>query len=238
MAGIKFVLYVRITQDQETLDGVGQPPPILETAARELQALPLLVRVHLTKDKITGFGFEEAQEAIKGQEPHYTRHVLEGREVSDFLPLCGWNKSRLDVSVVELGVDAKTGRKEFALDLSVDDERLTYAACRLHPFPLAESIRWSGLYDLLACECGNLPCGGDKRGVTVAHEGDYTLWQNYRFPGGDACVFDRLEYKTKMSAALLDLFRHYEADRQSPEADPRNYVADFKKRLVRVGIVP
>ena len=236
MAGTKFVLYVRITQDQEALDGVGQPPPILEAAARELQALPLLVHVHLTEEKVTTFGFEEAQDTIKSQEPHYTHHILEGREINDFLPLCGWNKSRLDVSVVEYGVDARTGRKEFKLDLSVDDEHLTYAAWRLHPFPLAESLRWSGLYDLLACECGCLPCGGQERGVTVAHEGNYTLWQNYRFPGVDACVFDRLEYRTKMGAALLALFRRYEADRQSPEADPRNYVADFKKRLVRVGI--
>jgi hypothetical protein len=238
MAGIKFVLYVRITQDQETLHGVGQPPPILEAAARELNALPLLVHVHLTEGKESTFGFEEVEDTIKSQEPNYTRHVLEGREVNDFLPLCGWNKSRLDVSVIESGIDEKTGRKEFKLDLSVDDERLTFAARCLHPFALAGSLRWSGLYDLLTCECGYLACGGEERGVTVAHEGSFTLWQNYRFPGVDACVFDRLEYRTKMGAALLDLCHRCEADRQSPEADPRNYVADFKKLLARVGIAP
>jgi len=91
MAGIKFVLYVRITQNQETLDGIGPVPAILEAAARELQALPLLVHVHLTEEKVTTFGFEEATDTIKSQEPHYTRHILEGREVSDFLPLCDWN---------------------------------------------------------------------------------------------------------------------------------------------------
>ena len=58
LSGKRFVVYVRITLEDETEDGVGPTPGVLADAARELDAEPHLIRVHMRKvGGGTGFAY-------------------------------------------------------------------------------------------------------------------------------------------------------------------------------------
>jgi hypothetical protein len=67
--GKRFVVYVRITLEEENENGTGPIPRILIDTARDIEAEPHLIRVHMKKEGkgfgLTYFGYNEFIDAVR-----------------------------------------------------------------------------------------------------------------------------------------------------------------------------
>ena len=191
--GKRFVVYVRITLDDETEDGVGPTPGVLIEAAQELDAEPHVIRVHI--ERLDGetmyeyFGYREFIDAVLANESEWNHALLPGRSVSDYLCLVHNKLSRLRIENV-------VSEKAVKLQLLVDGQE---------PYPgtidagnLLRSTIQSDEYDIFTCTCGEAGCAGIWRGVIVVNEGPYTLWKAYFAKGRRIFVFDRSRYRREI----------------------------------------
>jgi hypothetical protein len=193
LSGKRFVVYVRITLEDETEDGVGPTPGVLVDAARELDAEPHLIRVHMRKvgggTGFAYFGYQEFIDAVLANESEWNLALLHGKRVSDYLHLVH-NKLSL------LRIENVIAENSVKLRLFVDEHE-PYSGTIDAGYLLRSTIR-SDEYEIFTCSCGVAGCAGIWRGVIVVNEGPYTLWKAYYAKGRKIFVFDRSEYRREI----------------------------------------
>ncbi len=98
----RYLVYVRVTLEDEQEVGPGPMPGILIDQARQMNAEPHVVRVHLRNTNpgtgISYFGHEELEREFKRGEP-WRRVLLRGRTARQYLKLVGGRLSKLEVRV-------------------------------------------------------------------------------------------------------------------------------------------
>lgn len=69
LQGKRFLVYVRITMEEESETGTGPIPGLLMKVAQELEAEPHVIRVHMRKEGagygLTYFGDKEFKDAVR-----------------------------------------------------------------------------------------------------------------------------------------------------------------------------
>ena len=200
----KFLVYVRMTWNEEQETGTGPMPGILIDAAAECGAEPHVIRVHMSDvgqgRGFTYFGKEALTAAVKAHEPEWIRSLIGRRSVADFLRLKGGQ-----VSELKLEIKRHSGYKETAtMRLLIDGEKPTKRT--ICPLDLLCSTWQSDELYIFTCSCGESGCAGINRGIKVVHDGPYTLWKAYYARGRKVFVFDREQYKreilTQCAAAI------------------------------------
>lgn len=193
LIGKRFVVYVRITIEDETEEGPGPAPGALIDAARELDAEPHLIRVHMRRvgggTSFAYFGYYEFIEAVLGNEKEWNRALLPGKSVADFLRLVAGKLSALRIENV---IDSDCAKLRLFLD-GTEPYAGTIDAGDL----LRSTIR-SDEYDIFTCSCGVAGCAGIWRGVVVVNDGPLTLWKAYYAKGRRVFVFDRSQYRDEI----------------------------------------
>ncbi len=94
------LVYVRVTVGDEQEEGTGPVPGILIDLARELNAEPHVVRVHMRAESngtaVEYFGHDELEQALK-ESDHWRRRLLAGRSAREYLRRAGGRVSRLEI---------------------------------------------------------------------------------------------------------------------------------------------
>lgn len=98
----RYLVYVRVTLEDEQEQGNGPMPGILIDTAQEMNAEPHVVRVHLRSDHggttIKYFGHDELEREFKRGEP-WRRVLLRGKAARDYFRLVGGRLSKLELTV-------------------------------------------------------------------------------------------------------------------------------------------
>jgi len=188
-----FVVYVRITLDEETEDGVGPIPGALIDAASELEAEPHVIRVHMQKAEqgtsFEYFGYQGFIDSVLSNESEWNRTLLGGKSVSDYFRLVGNTLSTLRLDAV---ADGDWVRFQILIDGRSPNGHI------IDPGALVHSTIRSDVYNIFTCTCGVAECAGIWRGVLVVNEGNLTLWRAYYARGRKIFVFDRTEYRNEI----------------------------------------
>jgi hypothetical protein len=199
LQGKRFVVYVRITLDDEQEEGVGPTPGALIDAAGELDAEPHLIRVHMRQAGqgigFEYFGYDEFIDAVLGNEPQWNLTLLSGKSIRDYLDLVGGTRSVLNLESV---IDDKF----IELRLSINGKQ-PYAGT-IHPGELLRSTIRSDEYDIFTCSCGHAGCAGISRGVVVVNDGPFTLWKAYYARGRKIFVFNRVQYQQEIVSKIKE----------------------------------
>ena len=197
----RFLVYVRVTLEDETEEGTGPTPPILIDSARQLGCEPHLVRVHMRKvHGGTGFeyfGYEEFIEAVLSNSKEWTACLLRGKTVSHFLRLLGGRRSE-----ITLGHQVKhepPEAPEIVIWLRIDGTVPFGGTFDLGA--LLSSTRRSDEHPIFTCSCGVPECARIDREITVVHEGELTLWKAYYARPRKIFVFDRSRYQERILSA-------------------------------------
>ena len=223
----KFIVYVRITLEEETEEGTGPIPPVLMDAASELGAEPHLIRVHMREvGQGVGFdyyGYEEFIQSVLSNAAEWNSKLIEPKSFSDYVRIL---KGR--ISNIEIALDIETGferdkaeidssedvrllRKTFGED-EINPERAkeTYVSLKLKidgnepysgtidPGELIRSTIQGDEYEIFTCSCGVAGCAGIWRGVVVVHQDNLILWKAFFAKGRKVFLFDKEQYKAEI----------------------------------------
>jgi len=197
MGPLKFLVYVRITLNEETEEGVGPIPGILIDAARELEAEPHLVRVHMTQIETgTGFryfGCEEFVEHVKSCGHAWMAQLVTPDQFAKYVRLLKGKISNLEL---DLKFDCREDREEVALKLFVDGVQPHSGT--ICPHALMHSTFQSDEHYIFTCSCGVPECSSINKGVLVVHYGRLVLWKAYYAEHDRLFLFDQRQYQSEI----------------------------------------
>lgn len=197
----RFLVFVRMTLNDEVENGTGSLPAIAFDAAAELDAEPHVMRVHMM-DIGPGIGF-----AYYGRE-EFIRHVLSHtiewnarliapKSVADYARMLRGRISKLDLDLHrEQWMDEEEKEESLSLKLFIDGEQ-PYPGT-IDPGALLRSSVQSDSYEIFTCGCGEAGCAGIFRGVVVVNEGSLTLWKAYHARRRRIFLFDRNQYREEI----------------------------------------
>lgn len=190
----RFLVYVRITRDDEQETGTGPVPGVLIDAAAEYDAEPHLMRIHITTvGEGYGFqywGYKEFIEHVLAHDAERAATLLAPRTFQDYVGLL---KGRISTMELDLRMEKPNERW---LTLKVDGE-VPYGSA-ICTASLLDSTRLSDDFYIFTCTCGHAGCNGIFRGVRVVHQGAHTLWKAYHAKGRKLFLFDREQYRTEI----------------------------------------
>jgi hypothetical protein len=197
MGDLRFIVYVRVTCDDDPDPEDDTPPGTLLNAANDIGAEPHLIDVHVSKSgEYNAFryrGYQEFIRAVKAHESEWNRSLLKGKTVGDFLRLKGGELSELELVLEK----KKDDEGEFVrLRLRIDGhEPYDGTIC---PYELLKSTARSDEYFIFTCSCGEPGCAGIFHGIIVVNEGNRTLWKAYHAKLRKIFVFDRQQYTSEI----------------------------------------
>ena len=202
-------------------------PGILIDLAREMDAEPHVVRVHLKSkgeaNTVEYFGHDELERALKQGGDYWHRRLLGGRTAKDYFRLVG-RLSKLQVRVnhepprqwpkLEMGdspdeiVRKQEDQRDFpgwvSLGLSVDTLDSQLAARTVSISSLVSSTSESDEYDIFTCTCGCPECAGIWRGVETVHEDGLVVWRIRGIRPRRVVVFDREQYRAEVLSKVRE----------------------------------
>jgi len=199
----KFVVYVRITLENEVEDGPGPVPPVLIDAAAELGAEPHLIRIHMRQvGQGIGFdyyGYEEFIQCVLSNAAEWNAKLIAPKSFSYYERIL---KGR--ISKIHLDLD-------FSTDTAIASGNIaTYVALKLkidgcEPYPgtidpgeLIRSTVHGDEYEIFTCSCGVAGCAGIWRGVVIVHDSNLVLWKAFYAKGRKVFLFDKEQYKAEI----------------------------------------
>lgn len=253
----RVAVYVRVTEGDDDVEGTGPIPGVLIDAAREFDADPYVIRVHITEGEdcrsLSYFGAEEFEAAMKSDEGRMARQLLRGRTVTDYARRIG-RVSELKVIPVRESdpvaahcEDADSFSVSYAYGVQYENAfRSDYTSVALHlfaddlplkravvsPLDLLKASYVSESYWIHTCDCGIPDCAGVEHPVTVIHQGGLTLWKVASMKPKRICVFDTRQQRE----AILDGVRRALELFEAPDSDYRSFAyltdpADLRKAL-------
>lgn len=198
----KFIVYVRITLENETEEGAGPVPPMLLDAALELGAEPHLIRVHMRKVgrgiSFDYFGYEEFIQSVLSNPAEWNARLIEPKTFSDYVRIL---KGRMSQIQLELDYTTQTDDKSenaayVALKLKIDGHE-PYSGT-IDPSALLRSTVQGDEYEIFTCSCGDAGCAGIWRGVIVVHDANRILWKAFYAKGRKLFLFDKEQYRSEI----------------------------------------
>jgi len=199
----RFLVYVRITLDDEKEEGVGPIPSILIDAACQIEAEPHLIRVHMREVgkgiAFSYFGYEEFIQSVLSNSEEWNARLIAPKTFADFFRFLNGKISqiRLDVDYSATALyEENTANRCVALKLAVDGNE-PYAGT-IDPGELLSSTVQGDEYEIFTCSCGHAGCARIWKGVIVAHQDTLVLWKAYHAKGRKIFLFDKEEYRSEI----------------------------------------
>lgn len=195
----RFLVYVRITREDEQEDGCGPVPGVLIHAALELKAEPHLIRVHTHRvGKGIGFEYFGYHEFIDHVLLHCQTEIAEAllapRTFSDCVRMLKGKVSNLQLNLYQNEWDPD---QPHAIQMNrVIDGRPNWS--NIDFVDLLRSARDSYVYEISTCPCGCAGCAGYWVGTTVVHCGELTLWIDNDAPEHNIFLFERSQYNREI----------------------------------------
>ncbi len=206
-----FLVYVRITLNDETEEGTGPIPPILIDAASELNAEPHVIRVHM-ENKSYGthfsyFGFAEFVAAVRSNVDEWNERILKPRTFEHYVKMVKGRISKLNIKLNVNPVKRKNRPEEIFIDLilKIDGKRPYYGT--IDPIDLMRSTVEGGEFFIFTCGCGVPQCSGIWHGVVVAYKGNMVLWKAHYAKGQTIFIFDKEQYRCEILGKCAEAIR-------------------------------
>ena len=160
----KLLVYVRVTRNIKEEKNVGKMPAALLNVAKELKAMPFIVRINITrKEGYTYFkywGISTIIRKIKSDIDAWNKILLKGKSIEYYLKLNGNKINHLEFDYSSLFVDRA----------NITIEHIDF-------IQLFGSTKYSDEYFIFTCGCGIPECAGIYRGVIVVHDDSKILWK-------------------------------------------------------------
>ncbi len=193
----RFLIFVRMTTDDEVEDGTGPLPGVLFDAAAEMDAEPHVVRVHMRHVGqgigFAYFGHDEFVRHVRSFADEWNARLIAPKTFADFHRLLGGRISRLQLDLVE-ETDGNT--EAMSLKLLIDGmEPYQGTIC---PGSLLRSTVESDEHEIFTCSCGVAGCAGIERGVVVARNDGLVLWKAFHARGRRIFLFHDDQYRTEI----------------------------------------
>lgn len=196
----RFLVFVRMTLNDEVEGGTGPLPGIAFDAAAELGAEPHVMRVHMMDiGPGVGFAYYGREEFIRHVLSHTTEwnaRLIAPKSVADYVRMLRGQISKLDLDLHWEWRDEEEKEENLSLKLFIDGDQPYLGA--IDPGELLRSSVQSDGYEIFTCSCGEAGCVGIFRGVVVVNEGSLTLWKAYHARRRRIFLFDRNQYREEI----------------------------------------
>lgn len=207
----KFLVYVRITLEDEHEEGAGPIPPLLLDASRLFDAEPHLIRVHMRKvGQGTGFeyfGYEEFIESLLSHVREWNAQLIKPKSFDYYFGILKGRISKIQLQLALADGFNHECRKASIVDLKLFIDGHEPYAGTIDPGALLHSAVRGDVHGIFSCSCGVPECAGVWRGVIVVHHGDFVLWKAYYAKGRKLFLFDKEQYRTEILSKCGEAIR-------------------------------
>lgn len=202
-----YLVYIRVTREEEEENGTGSMPMCLLDVAREVGAEPIIIRINI-KDIGEGrfvfhyWGIDEFERELKSNIKDWNLILLRGKTTQDYLRICHDKVSHLKVRPILLPAEHNQNGFALDVDLFVDDVKLNIGTVSMPQ--LIKSCGIGDQYEIATCTCGVAACAGIDIPYTVVHENGLTVWKAYYLRPRRVFIFETEQYRHEIINKMKD----------------------------------
>ncbi|MBF0594984.1 MAG: hypothetical protein HQL22_08440 [Candidatus Omnitrophica bacterium] len=208
----RYLVYVRVTHEENEEQGTGPIPLCLLDAAREMNAEPRVVRLNIEYSthyvNLSTCGIDALVAELKTSREAWNRILLKGKTIEDYYRIC-----RKKISLLGLNVSLATGydgKQLLSVDFTIDHVKLSTGTIDL--WALIGSCGISDEYWMLTCSCGEPGCAGIELPFTVVHDKGLTLWRGYYLRPRKVFLFETKQYREEIIGKMKEFIARYKRD--------------------------